>query len=244
MEWWYVNLACRPDRREHAEKQFARYGIPAHRFEAFTPDQWDGKPEDVERMKNRTPGAIGCWHSQQSIIEKFIDTDYVGVVCEDDIFFCDDLHKRLEYLNDHAPDDWDIIYLGATFHTPGEWYRHPDCASWAHLERDAEPTNDKHIMRVYGEWGTYCYLVNGRNARKVVNLLDEIRPVSDGIDHAFIRLGDRVNAYCFVPGCVIQYDNQSNIGKGITEFSHFATLGPYWFTKYMEDFDPATYNWE
>lgn len=242
-EWWYVNLASRPDRNLHAREQFARHGLNAARFEACTPNQWAGDPAKVARMMARTPGAVGCHQSQMAVIETVVGTDRVVAVCEDDIVFCDDLSKRLQYIEDHLAWDWDVFYLGATFHVPGVWCHHSDCATWGAIGTDAEPTADKHIMRVYGQWGTYGYLVNGRNAAKVLSLLDENMVLSDGIDHNFIRLGDKVNAYCFVPGCCWQYDNQSNIGTGITEFSGFKKLGPYVWTDRMEDFDPTTFDW-
>lgn len=243
IEFWYVNLASRPDRRAHAEAEFSRHAIPARRFEAFTPQEWPGDPAKVARMKARTPGAIGCYQSQTAVIRSVLDSDRIVAVCEDDVCFADDLPKRLQYISERLTWDWDIFYLGATFHVPGVWCRHPDCAAWGHLGRDAEPTADKHIMRVYGQWGTYAYLVNGRNAGKVLTVFDKNVHRADGIDHLCIILGDQLNAYCFVPGMAWQYDNQSNIGNGVTQFSHFKTLGPYVWTDRMEDFDPQTFNW-
>lgn len=244
IRWFYVNLNSRPDRREHAEAEFAKHGIKATRFPAFLPREWRGDPAKVARMQATTPGAIGCYYSQISVIAQAAATGATVAVCEDDVCFCEDLPKRLQYIEDHLDEDWDIFYLGATFHIPGEWCKHEDCLDWGpRLGVDAEPTADKHIMRVYGEWGTYAYLVNGRNAGKVLKLLDDNVHRSRGIDHLFIILGDQVNAYAFVPGCAWQFDNQSNIGSGLTEFSHFKKLGPYVWTDRMEDFDPATYSW-
>jgi hypothetical protein len=99
-------------------------------------------------------------------------------------------------------------------------------------------------MRVYGEWGTYAYLVNGKNADKVLRLFNDNIHRARGIDHLAIILGDRLNAFCFVPGCAWQYDNQSNIGNGITEFSHFKSLGPYVWTYKMDEFDPTEFEWK
>lgn len=246
--WHYINLASRPDRNAHAREEFAKAGLPVQRFEAFTPDQWPGDPDKVARMQagvpGGTPGAIGCYHSQTEVIRTVVDTDRIVGVCEDDVCFCADIQKRLRYIAEHLTWDWDIFYLGATFHVPGEWYKHPDCKDWGSIGKDVEPTLDKHIMRVYGEWGTYAYLVNGRNARKVLDLFDANIHRARGIDHLAIILGDKLNAFCFVPGCAWQYDSQSSIGDGITHFSHFKKLGPYAWTENMSDFDPSAYDWE
>lgn len=243
--WYYVNLDSRPDRRAHAEAQFAEQGIHARRFEAHVPSDWLGQPHKIERMKNRTPGAIGCYMSQCGVIAQGVGTDRVIAVCEDDVCFAPDLKDRLQYIEDHLTWDWDIIYLGATFHVPGKWCDDPQCHSWGvkYGGLDAIPTDDKHIMRVFVMWGTYAYLVNGRNAHKVLDLLDENCSQSDGIDHNFMILGDKLNAFCFVPGMAWQYDNRSNIGNGDTIFSGFKKLGPYVWTDRMSDFDPAQFDW-
>ncbi len=245
IEWHYINLASRPDRDRHARAEFAKAGLTARRFEAFLPKHWEGTPEQVARMQAGTPGAIGCYHSQMEVIRTVVDTNRIAGVCEDDICFCSDMPKRLAHIAEHLTWDWDIFYLGATFHVPGEWYKDPDCKEWGAIGKDVEPTFDKHIMRVYGEWGTYGYLVNGCNARKVLDLFDANLHRARGIDHLAIILGDRLNAFAFVPGCCWQYDNESDIGCGyITQFSRFKELGPYAWTEYMEDFDPAGFDWE
>lgn len=243
LEWWYINLASREDRRDHAEQEFTKHGIKVNRLEAFLPDDWDGPPEQMERIRGGTPGAIGCYMSQLAIMRKATE-DSVVAVCEDDICLAIDFIDRIRYAEAALPEDWDVFYLGATFHVPGRWFKNPDCASWGHRGVDAEPTEDRRIMRVYGMWGTYGYLVNGVKAQKVIDLLEENCHRSDGIDHNFMLLGDKVNAYCLVPGSAWQYDNQSNIGSGMTKFSAFKNLGPYAWGDSIEAFNPDTFDWE
>lgn len=238
IEWWYVNLASRTDRRAHAEAEFAKVGITPRRLEGFTPAEWPGDPAQVERMRRRTPGAIGCWQSQQHCIRTGAGENRIVAVCEDDVCFCDDLPTRLAYLEQHLTWDWDIFWLGATFHcNPAVWHRDT-------LGRDVERTSDPRILRTYGIWSTYAYLVNGTSVQRVCRLLDENRYRSDGIDHcAILYLEPVLNTFCFVPGCAWQYDNRSDIGNGITAFSGFKKLGPYAWQKRMEDFDPDTFDW-
>lgn len=243
LDWWFINLSSRTDRRDHAEQQFAKQGITANRFEAFLPEEWNGPAEQVQRIKNRTPGAIGCYMSQIEVM-RTCDADSIVAVCEDDVVFAPDMADRIRYAESALPEDWDVFYLGATFHVPGEWYKDPECASWGHRGVDAEQVGDSRIMRVFGMWGTYAYFVNGAKMEKVVDLLQENCHRSDGIDHNFMELGDKVNAYCMVPGMAWQYDNQSNIGHGVTMFSGFKKLGPYVWADDMYDFDPNVFNWE
>ncbi len=241
----YVNLDHRVDRREHAEAQFQRHGMLVDRFPAHTPSDWHGDEKAVARMRARTPGAIGCMVSQMGVIKAgaISGVEVIGVF-EDDVVLCDDFPRRLEYILDNLPEDWDVFYLGATFHVPGVWCHHKDCSTWGGVGKDAWPTDNPRIIRCPGAWGTYAYLVNGSRAAGVINALHDIMPDCDGIDHGFIRIGTKLNTYCLVPGCAKQYDNQSDIGTGITKFSGFASLGPYWYAERMENFDPATLDWE
>lgn len=245
IHWSFINLSSRPDRREHAEAEFAKHNLTVRRFDALKPEDWDGPPDKVARMMARTPGAVGCWMSQTEVIRQGMREGHelIGVL-EDDCVFCEDLPARLEYICSHLPENFHVFYLGATFHVPGVWCHHPDCAEWGNLGRDVVPTMNSRILRVPGCWGTYAYIVNGERANEVLAALDRVMPVSDGIDHAFIQIGDRLSTYCFVPGCCWQYDNQSDIGDGITEFSGFRKLGNYVWTDRMDDFDPTTFNWD
>ena len=99
------------------------------------------------------------------------------------------------------------------------------------------------MIRTYGCFCTYAYIVNNRSLEKVLDGLDGILHASMGIDWAMIQLQPSLFTYAFVPGCIKQYDNQSDIGKGMTHFSGFAKLGPYWWQDNMERFDPAKFNW-
>ena len=245
VQWFYINLDSRPDRRQHAEIEFAKHRIDVKRFKALLPEEWEGSPEKVAKMQAATPGAIGCYHSQISVIQKSVASGLPVAVCEDDVCFSSDLPLRLQYIENHLNWDWDIFYLGATFHVPGVWCRHLDCKDWGpRLGVDAETTEDPHIMRVYGEWGTYAYIINPNNAQKVLDLFDANIHRARGIDHLAIILGDKLNAYAMVPGCAWQYDNQSNIGGGLTVFSRFRSLGPYVWSDSLTDFDSSNYNWK
>jgi GR25 family glycosyltransferase involved in LPS biosynthesis len=245
IDWYYINLASRPDRSAHARDQFSRHGITAHRFEALTPDDWRGDPARTALMRAKTPGAVGCYLSQMRLIQLAENSGRIVAVCEDDVCFCDDLLRRLEHIAEHLTWDWDIFYLGATFHVPGQWCHREGCAEWGSIGVDVEPTDDPRILRTYGIWGTYAYLVNPKNAANVYRLFDDNVHRARGIDDLAIILGPRLNAYCFVPGCAWQYDDWSNIRVGgYTRFSNFKSLGPYVWTDRMEDFDPAGFDWE
>lgn len=242
----YINLALRTDRREHMEKELARVGIPAERFEAIKTSDHPWTPWKVKVMQDRTPGAIGCWYSQCRALAEAYAMDKHGFVMEDDLVICDDFHKRLAHIENFLDDkEWDIIFLGGTVHAQDSYWHtgsNPDLPNTT-LRRDAECTDDPNILRVYGAFSTHAYIVNRNSILKVLTLLDSIIHLSMGVDWALISLGDKLINYMFVPGCIKQYDNESNIGCGITYFSGFEKLGPYWWQNKMEDFDPTTFDW-
>jgi hypothetical protein len=157
---------------------------------------------------------------------------------EDDLVFCDDFQKRLEHIDRFCQTHiWDVIWFGGTFHVnPPWWHRNK-------LGRDAEQTDDPRMMRTFGAFSTHAYLVNCASIGRILRWHEKILPVSMGIDWSFIQMEPTLSTYAFVPGCIIQYDNQSDIGHGITAFSGFKKLGPYWYAPHMEDFDPTTFDW-
>lgn len=238
----FVNLDIRRDRltRMTTSLQKAGLGSVAQRMPGMLPPEaiaYAGGPKRLEVMLNRTPGAIGCHFSQVKIMKEALLRKKHAFVMEDDLVFCGDFQKRLEHMDGFLFDrDWDVLWLGATFHINPPWWH-------KELGRDAELTSDPRMVRTFGAFCTYAYIVNAESIPKVLAGLDEILHLSMGIDWAFIQMQPRLACYAFVPGSVIQYDNQSNIGKGVTTFSGFKKLGAYWWADKMTDFDPTTYDW-
>jgi GR25 family glycosyltransferase involved in LPS biosynthesis len=237
IDWVYINLDHRPDRRAHAEAEFARHGIVPKRQQALYVTKDNCRPSPLtERMYKRTPGAIGCWLSELTAI-KNAAPDRILAVCEDDVVFCDDLRQRIEYLGQHVPDNWDVVWLQATCHTnPAHWHKDD-------LGRDADRIGHR-LFRAYGMFATHAYMVNPASRGKICEMLDEHMADCDGIDDCFIKfIEPQLWTYFMVPGCAAQYDNYGDVGNGLTRFSEFKREIPYVFAARMEDFDPAWYDW-
>ena len=155
----------------------------------------------------------------------------VGVL-EDDAMLCSDFRQRLEYIHDNWHEPWDIMYLGATYHTDpgGVWHKE--------LGRDFELTDVKHIHRVYGAFSNQGYVINPDSAGNILDMVESLMAVSRGSDDALIKIQPELNCYSFTPGMVFQIDGQSDIGDGWTRFSHFReSLGPYVWSDRLGDFD-------
>lgn len=235
----FVNLDHRPDRLALMEQTLEKAGIMAFRTRGMLPSEYDGPPSRIQGMLKRPQkGAIGCYFSQLSIMEEAFKRTQHAFVMEDDLVFCADFQERMilitEFCRTHP---WDVIWLGGTFHVNPPWWHKQT------LGRDAEQTGYPRMMRTYGAFCTYAYIVNVKSLQKIFRMLEGVLPTSIGIDYSFIQIQPKLHTYAFVPGCCIQYDHESDIGKGKTIFSGFAKLGPYWFQQRMAEFDPATFNW-
>lgn len=247
----YVNLDHRTDRREALSYELTKHlnGYQVSRQRGMYPNEW---PEYAKRMTAMLArpqvGAIGCYMSQLAIIEKAFIKNKHALVLEDDLVFCSDFGKRIDYVDNWTKThEWDILWLGATFHVGKPWWHGHD------IGRDAETTDDIRMLRTFGSFCTYSYIINRESIAEVMRLLDEFLPKSIGIDHSMINISPQLKTFAFVPGLIKQYNNLSDQipGSGaITEFERFSQLNgtiensAYWWQNKMEDFNPETFDWK
>lgn len=239
----YVNLKSRIDRKVHMEAQLERIGLNAERFEAMNTDDYQWDMNKVGVMYNRTKGAVGCHYSQVAVMQKALSLNKHAFVLEDDCQFCEDWNERVAIMEDYLKDKvWHIIWWGGTYHAnnPAWWHKPghseiPQCTCT--LGIDAERTDSKYIVRTYGAFSTFCYIVHKDFIAELIRWLDEHVHFSIGIDFLMILLQPFIKSYSFVPGAVRQIDNMSNIGNGMTIFSGFKMLGEHWYQEKMVDFN-------
>lgn len=227
------------------ESELAHVGLVSNRHSGILPQPYMSQ---YPVMANRTPGAIGCYMAQMEVISKAFWRNQHAFVMEDDLVFCNDFYDRMVILDSFTKiEEWDILWLGGTFHV-GPPYWHKD-----DLGRDAERTKFNRIMRTYGAFCTYAYIVNKESIVKVLEMLHEWMPKSIGIDWSMIQMQPKLKTFAFVPGCVKQYDNVSDqlLDKPVvTRFSKFEKLNgtkensAYWFQEYMGMFDPDLFDWK
>jgi len=243
----FVNLDHRTDRLAHMTEQLNRVGLRAIRQRGFPWIETDHMNPKYQVMKNRTPGAIGCHLSQVEIMKKALSVNAHAWVMEDDILFCDDFNERVSEMSDFLQGvQWDVMWLGASFHVPAFWHpvgqsgMRPNCSS--NLGYDVLPTDNPRFVRTFGAYVTFAYIVNVKSIQKILDLFDEYIHTSIGIDWLFIKLQPQLNCYAYVPGSVMQIDNVSDIGQGMTVWSGQLRNGPYVFQPRKENFDPSTFN--
>lgn len=257
----FINLDHRKDRLNHMIGELSKAGIDAVRERGRKPIEFNLDDPKIQVMKNRTPGAIGCHFSQVAVMQKALEIGEHAFVMEDDLVFASDFQERLIYIESFMENnDWDVFWLGGTFHSPAFWHpegqskMRPNCS--ANLGKDFDHTKDPRIKRTYGAFCTYAYIVNVKSIENVLRLLDENLHTSIGIDWLFIKLQPHLKCFAFVPGSVKQMDNRSDIGiksdgsPDRTVFSGFSRLNGneensrYWFQDKISDFDPNTFAWK
>jgi GR25 family glycosyltransferase involved in LPS biosynthesis len=246
----FLNMDHRTDRLNHMTEQLKKLPIAAVRHRGKKPQEYDLNNPKYSVMLNRTPGAIACHEGQVEIMKTAQSIGAHALVMEDDIIFCDDFSERLNYIDEWTKThEWDVIWLGASFHVnPPYWHKFgqsgmpPDCS--AQLGKDCEITDDPRMIRTYGAYVTFAYIVNFNSMDKIFNLFDQHLHTSIGIDWLFIKIQPQLKCFSFVPGCVMQMDNMSDIGSGMTVWSGQLNNGPYVFQKRMEDFKPNEYQWK
>ncbi len=256
----FVNMDHRHDRLAHMEQQLQRIGLPAVRTRGMKHNEVIERklatPNDVATMFRRTQGAIGCHFSQVQVMRDALEKDKHALVMEDDLVFCEDFNERLEYIFKWTEThEWDVIWLGASFHVPPYWHcvggsrdMRNNCSSGK--GHDCEVTDDPRMIRTWGAFCTFAYLVNKNSMPKIFELFDENIQFSIGIDWLFIKIQPQLKCFSFVPGCVKQMDSQSDIGDGVTRWSGFLQLNgsrensAYVYQEKMTDFNPNTFQWK
>lgn len=248
----FLNLPHRLDRLERMTAELNRIGLKAVRHEGKLPSAYDLNAPELQVMANRTKGAIGCHFGQVNIIKTAQSIGCHAMVLEDDCHFSEDFNERLAYIDKWTEThSWDIVWLGSSFHVnPPYWHRigqsgmPPDCS--AQLGKDCETTDDPRMIRTFGAYVTFAYIVNYESIDKILKYLHDFMPQTIGIDFSMIaaaKYAPELKFFSFVPGCVMQIDNMSDIGTGMTMWSGQLKNGPYVFQERMSDFDPETFNW-
>jgi len=245
----FLNMDHRTDRLEHMNNQLSKAGISAIRHRGARPEEYNLDDPKVQVMRNRTPGAIACHFGQVEIMKRGLESGMHAIVFEDDITFCSDFHERMEYIGKFCEtNEWDLIWLGAAFHVnPPHWHKIGGSTSRpnysAGLGYDAKRTSDPRMIRTFGAYNTFAYLVNKNSIEKILNLLDEHLHTSIGIDGLFIKIQPQLKCFSFVPGLIYQIDNKSDIGNGMTIWSGHLGNGPYVWKDKMADFNPDEFDW-
>lgn len=89
---FYINLASRPDRREHVERQLTALGLAGIRIDAVTPSDFQLPPASP-----LSPGELGCSRSHQKIWQLMVEQHVAAaLILEDDVLLSKQLPAVLD----------------------------------------------------------------------------------------------------------------------------------------------------
>lgn len=196
---FYINLANRPDRKEHVEKQLKTIGIKAERFNAV-------------KLPN---GALGCSMSHLKCLELAKERELSHVlIVEDDIEFLDArlFQRQLNtFLKTHQ--SWDVIIISGNNIPP---YTKVDdtCVKVGSCQTTTGYLVNGHY---------FSTLID--NFRNGINNLFKFPHLHTlyAIDKYWFHLQKRDNWYLIIPLTVVQREDYSDIEQKNTNYIKMMT---------------------
>jgi GR25 family glycosyltransferase involved in LPS biosynthesis len=205
---FYINLASRPDRKQHVEEQLKKISVNAQRFNAI-------------KLPN---GALGCSMSHLKCLETAKQNNWSHLlVVEDDIKFLDpELFKTQlnKFFTNHS--NWDVVLIGGNNVPP---YQKIDdtCVKVSSCQTTTGYLVNGHYFDTLIE--------NFRTGIKKLMENPE-SPVLYAIDKYWFNLQKIHNWYLIIPLTVTQREDYSDIEKRATNYTHVMTdLDKEWFFK-------------
>jgi GR25 family glycosyltransferase involved in LPS biosynthesis len=192
---FYINLASRPDRKQHVEEQLKILGINAERFNAI-------------KLPN---GALGCSMSHLKCLETAKENSWPHLlIIEDDIKFLNpDVFKRQLnlFLSNHK--SWDVVLIGGNNIPP--YIKIDDtCVKVSTCQTTTGYLVNGHYFDTLIE-----------NFRSGIKKLLEFpqQHVIYAIDKYWFQLQKRHNWFLIIPLTVTQREDYSDIEKRPTNYA-------------------------
>jgi GR25 family glycosyltransferase involved in LPS biosynthesis len=211
-----ISLKHNHERREKVKLEFSKIGIEVfpYWYNFVVPNghcsfynavdkQTLTVPEcSAKRLEGNAAGILACATSHINVIREAKERNYPAIcIFEDDVVFCDDFQKRLEYI-ESLDMDFDIFALGGHFDKE---------MSTAYTE----PTNWRNVVKVKQMGGTYALIITN----KVYDFILRNWNYNFGADeflsnHVYCRF----NTYAFVPFLCGTYPNYSDVAGGMSNY--------------------------
>jgi GR25 family glycosyltransferase involved in LPS biosynthesis len=227
----YINLKNREDRKDRVDSRLKNKGVIAERFEAVT----DFSNCGINFGPNYLDGTKGCFLSHYNMIKEYDSHKILGIF-EDDVVLCSDFDERFKYIEDNFNLDWDMFFLSSFYHLNGDRNRH-------HKTGDYEFTGIKYIHRTYGSFCTHSYLVNPKSKEKIIKLMEENVHKSNALDHLYILIQHQLNVFAITPGMTTQSGGYSDITKDTLNHTGYFTkvLGRHCYAENLNEFNYDEY---
>ena len=205
---FYINLASRPDRKQHVEEQLKIIGINAIRFNAI-------------KLQN---GALGCSMSHLKCLETAKQNNWSHLlIVEDDIKFLDpELFKSQlnKFFTNHS--GWDVVLIGGNNVPP-----------YQKIDDTCVKVSSCQTTTGYLVNGHYFDTLIENFRTGIKNLMENPQSqVLYAIDKYWFNLQKIHKWFLIIPLTVTQREDYSDIEKRATNYTHVMTdLDKEWFFK-------------
>ena len=178
---YYINLDSSIERKQNILLQAKKEKLKLERFPAI-----NGKSLNINKLYEdklftkfiftSKRGMIGCTWSHINLWKKIAKSNHENIlILEDDVLFVDNFKLKLESYMRQVPENWDIIYLGAS-------------------NIYGKKINNNIIKPLYTSKnltnvGAYAMLVKKQT---VIELLQIMKPINDDFD---IQIKNKYNKY-------------------------------------------------
>ena len=197
-----INLANRPDKREHMRNKFDKLGIG---IEWFTAVQYGFAEEvvkslnptvnDFPRFNTKHPNEFGASMSHYTVIKTALETGVEKLfVFEDDVMFRKDFNTQFEKYYNTLPQNWDMFLLYSFMYK---------------LQPQNVRVNSRWI-KSYDAWSLMSYGINRKAMEQYIKDQDKMFQIADRA--SFKMQGKNLNIYSAVPTlCIPNQKLGSNI---------------------------------
>lgn len=198
----YINLDDRPDKRDIAEKEFAKHGINVERVSGIK-----GNPSGLQTVGK--PGDVGCTLSHVKCVQIAKDRGWSEVVIfEDDATFKDGFNVLFDNYFSQVPSDWEMVYFGGN-----HWGRDLKMKYNPQLTRVSP-----NIARTTHTLTTHAYIIRDSMYDAVIEHLGK---ASKQVDVMYADLQSSYNVYTFRPSLVWQIPCRSDINGKDCDYVYF-----------------------
>ena len=181
MNCYCVNLDIRKEKWAQTQEEMRFIGMTPIRFPA------------TEKMD----GHSGCIFSHMELWGKVKDEGIVMII-EDDILFLDNAKENFNTAFSQLPEDWDMLYLGATLNQP--------------LERVSD-----NLFRLKRGWACHGIVYNNQNGVLDYLLMEMIDFKIDVFMAEVVQ--EKFNCYMCYPMVATQRPGVSDITRKYTDYN-------------------------
>ena len=168
-----INLEDRPERWEEVQEEVKKIDIEIERYPGI---KW-------------SPGWQGCLMTHKLLLELCRCKRYFMII-EDDILFLKGAKENLESAISQLPDNWDMLYLGATLNKP--------------LDKV-----DKNLLRLKRGWATHGIIYN--NQHGVADFILDAAPVTRVDEFIADDVQEKFNCFMCYPMVATQRPGHSDV---------------------------------